>query len=143
MFPWEVIVDFFRHCTLLTSNTWTCTIKVKLITRLRLGLLHLQDHKFKHSFQDCLNPTCRCGIKVETTAHFLLHYPNYLHERKTLLDNIKSVFPNILKQSDSFINNFLLFGDTSLDSCSNTIILNATINFTTSTKRFDGSMFMF
>ena len=29
---------------------------VKLLTRLRLGLNHLCEHKFKHSFQDSLNP---------------------------------------------------------------------------------------
>ena len=112
---------------------------VKLITRLRLGLGHLRDHNFKHSFQDCLNPICSCGIEVETTAHFLLHCPNYLHERKTLLDNIKSVLPNIFEQSDSFINNVLLFGDASLDDSSNIITLNATINYIRSTKRFDAS----
>ena len=30
---------------------------IKLLTRLRLGLSHLFEHKFKHSFQDCLNLT--------------------------------------------------------------------------------------
>ena len=57
---------------------------VKLITRLRLGLSNLRYHKFKQSFEDCLNLIFSCGIDVETTAHYLLHYPNYLHERKTL-----------------------------------------------------------
>ena len=54
---------------------------VKLITILRLGLSHLRDHMFKHSFQDCLNPICRCGIEVETTAHYRFHCPNYLIEK--------------------------------------------------------------
>ena len=116
---------------------------VKLITRLRHGLSHLRDHNFKHSFQDCLNPICSCGIEVETTAHFLLHCLNYLHEWKTLLDNINSVLPNILEHSDFFINNALFFRDTSLDDSSTTIILNATINYITSTKRFDCSIFTF
>ena len=31
---------------------------VKLLTRLRLGLMHLREHKFKHGFQDTLNPIC-------------------------------------------------------------------------------------
>ena len=35
---------------------------LKLITRLQLGLSHLRDRKFKHSFQDCLNLTCSYGI---------------------------------------------------------------------------------
>ena len=31
-------------------------IGVKLLIRLRLGLSHLREHKFKHSFQDTLTP---------------------------------------------------------------------------------------
>ena len=116
---------------------------VKLITRLPLGLSHLRDHKFKHNFQGFLNPISSCGIEVKTTAHFLLNCPSYLNERKTLLDIIESALPNILEQSDSFINNVVVFGDTSLGNSSNTIILNATINYITSTKRFDGSIFTF
>ena len=34
--------------------------EVKLTIRLQLGLSHLRDHKFKHSFQDCLSPICSC-----------------------------------------------------------------------------------
>ena len=49
---------------------------LKLITKLRLGLSHLSFHKFKHSFQDTLNPTCNCG-SVETTIHYLLLCPNF------------------------------------------------------------------
>ena len=30
----------------------------KLLTRLRLGLNHFNEHKFKHNFQDCINPLC-------------------------------------------------------------------------------------
>ena len=116
---------------------------VKLLTILRLGLSHLRYHKFKHNFQDCLNPICSCGIEFETTSHFLLHCANYLHERKTLLYNIKSVLGNILEQKDSFIINVLLLGDTCLNGSSNTIILNTTINYITSTERFDGSIFTF
>ena len=33
---------------------------INLITRLRLCLSHLREHKFKHSFQDTLNPLCNC-----------------------------------------------------------------------------------
>ena len=71
---------------------------VKLIPRLQVALCNLRDHKFKHSFQDCLKPICSCGIEIETTAHFLLHCLNYFHEEKTLLDNITSVLRNILEQ---------------------------------------------
>ena len=39
---------------------------IKLLTRLRLGLSHLREHKFKHGFLDSLNPVCSCGQNVET-----------------------------------------------------------------------------
>ena len=39
---------------------------LKLLTRVRLGLSHLADHKFRNNFQYCLNPTCRCGQEIET-----------------------------------------------------------------------------
>ena len=29
---------------------------LKLLTRLRLGLSHLNDHKFNHNFKDCISP---------------------------------------------------------------------------------------
>ena len=48
---------------------------LKLITRLRLGLSHLRFHKFKHNFQDTLNPICRCG-----TAETTIHYPSSLSQ---------------------------------------------------------------
>ena len=31
---------------------------------LRLGLSHLNNHKFRHNFQDCLNPLCPCSLKL-------------------------------------------------------------------------------
>ena len=49
---------------------------LKLITRFRLGLSHLGFHKFKHSFQDTLNPICNCGT-AETTNHYLLLRPSF------------------------------------------------------------------
>ena len=34
---------------------------LKLMTRLRLGLSHLNEHKFNHNFKDCVNPLCFCS----------------------------------------------------------------------------------
>ena len=71
-------------------------IGVKLHTRLLLGLSHLHEHKFKHSFQDTLNPLCSCGKEVETTFHFLLSCPNYSDGRLTILSKIRNINPNTL-----------------------------------------------
>ena len=45
-------------------------IGIKYITRIRLGLSHLREHKFKHSFQYTLNPICNCGNDVEFVIYF-------------------------------------------------------------------------
>ena len=63
---------------------------IRLITRLRPGLSHLREHKFKHSFQDCLNLLYLCGNDVETSSHFLLHCPTYSNERMTFLNKVKN-----------------------------------------------------
>ena len=68
---------------------------MKLLTRLRVGLSHLREHKFKHSFQDTLNPICNCGEDIEFTSHYLFHCPDYLEERKILLNTISCIVPNI------------------------------------------------
>ena len=55
---------------------------IKLLTRLRVGLSHLREHKFRHNFQDSLDPFCNCGRHIETTIHFFLHCSNYSNQRK-------------------------------------------------------------
>ena len=50
--------------------------ELKLLTRIRLGLSHLADHKCRHNFHDCVNPVFSCGQKIETSIHFLLHCSN-------------------------------------------------------------------
>ena len=68
---------------------------IKLLIRLRVGLSHLCEHKFKHSFQDTLNPICSCGIDIGTKSHYLPHCPDCLQERKTLLNTISCIVHNI------------------------------------------------
>ena len=115
---------------------------VKLLTRLRLGLSHLREHKFKHSFQDSLSPLCDCRQgEVESCTHFLLHCSNFSNERQALLNSIKKVDSTILQRSDSDITRILLFGNESFDVNMNTAILNATIDFLITTTRFDDPLF--
>ena len=72
---------------------------VKLLTRLRLGLSHLREHKFKHGFQDSLNPICSCGNDIETSAHFQLHC-HYSNERSTFLNTIRNINRHIFNKND-------------------------------------------
>ena len=53
----------------------------KLFSRFRIGLSHLREHKFKHSFQDILNP------RRNTLDFIPLHFfncPSYLQENDPL-----------------------------------------------------------
>ena len=48
-------------------------ISWKLLTRLRLGLNHLNERKFKRDFHDCINPLCTRSLEIESFSHFVLH----------------------------------------------------------------------
>ena len=135
------ILSFIRPSP---NNTFNChnPREIKLLSRLRLGLSHLREHKFKHSFQDSLNPFCSCGKgEVETSSHYLLHCSNYSEERLALLNTIRNIGMSILQLSDSKFTSVLLFGDTSFDNNKNTFILDATIDYIISTGRFDVPLF--
>ena len=69
---------------------------IKLITRLILGLSHLREIEFKHSFQDTLNPLCNCGQHIESTTHFFLHCPFFFNDRSTLLSTIRSLDSSLI-----------------------------------------------
>ena len=43
---------------------------IKLLTRLRVGLSHLREHKFRDNFQDTINPLFSRSLEVEYTSHF-------------------------------------------------------------------------
>ena len=110
---------------------------IKLLTRLRLGLSYLREHKFKHGFLDSLNPICSCGQNIETSTHFLLHCSNYASERLTFLNNIRNIDSNILSENDLKVTETLLYGDRSYNNTKNTLIMNATMDFLFASKRFD------
>ena len=110
---------------------------IKYLMRLRLGLSHLNEHKFKNNFQDTLNPLCTCGCDVENTCHFLIYCSNFLTERTTLLNEITNIDSNILNQADATINKTLLFGNSKYSNEVNLQILNASVDFILTSKRFD------
>ena len=99
----------------------------KFITRLQLGLSHLREHKFKHSFQDSLNPFCGCGLDIESTLHFPFHCPTYIIERCTLLSTLVNNDNNLVDLCEPVLIRTLLFGSNSFDTDASTNVLNATM----------------
>ena len=44
----------------------------KLLTRLRLQLSHLNEHRSRQGFGDIISPLCACNAEIESTEHSLL-----------------------------------------------------------------------
>ena len=87
---------------------------------------------------DFLNPICSFRDTMETTIHYLLHCPIYLHEMKGGHSwTTFSIGENIYDKNYSHISVFPLFGISSNNDASNIYILNATIPYILATKRFD------
>ena len=127
------ILSFIRPSANSTCNCHNPR-GIKLLSRLRLGLSHLREQKFKHSFQDSLNPFRSCGKgEAETSSRYLLHCSNYSEERLALLNTIRNIDNSILQLIDSKFTSVLLFGDNSFDNNKNTFILDATIDYIIST----------
>ena len=88
---------------------------LKFLTRLRLGLSHLNAHRFQHHFQDCLNPLCSCSLETEDTSHYLLHCHHFSNHCAHLMNSVISVGDNFESMSDNVKKNVLLYGDSGLD----------------------------
>ena len=110
--------------------------EIKLLTRLRVGLSYLREHKFRHNFQDSLDPFCNCGRHIETTIHFFLHCSNYSNQRKTLFEKIINMKRSLLNQNDSIIVETLHFGSNGLNDEENAWIIRSTIEYIITTERF-------
>ena len=122
------LLNFVRSSPNSVFNCHNCK-GIKYLTRLHLGLSHLREHKFKHSFQDTLNPFCSCGLDAETNTHFFFAAPclpvKDASSRAQLMNDINS---SLTYTNDSILTHTLLFGQASLNISANTLILNATRN---------------
>ena len=67
-----------------------------MLTRLLLGLSHLNKHKFKHTFCDFRNPLCACNLEQETAFHYLLRCHLFQIEWRTILNDIKEIDEHII-----------------------------------------------
>ena len=133
-------MDFIRPSLNSIFNIYN-PYGIKLLTRLRLGLSHLNEHKFKHGFNDIINPTGICGVDIESINHFFLHWPEYCEARQTFNDNIQSVHKMLLRQNESSLTHLLLYGDPKRNPSVNAFILNSAIEFILSSGRSNEPLF--
>ena len=111
-----------------------------LLTRLRLGLSHLNEHKFNHNFKNCVNPLCTCSLEIESASHFFLHCDHYNNITSILLNELKSLDRNILKFPDTTLTYLILYGGSQFNIKQNTFILNAVIKYILESNQFNGSL---
>ena len=110
---------------------------VKLLTRLRVGLSHLREHKFRHGFTDTIDPFCPCNMETESVSHFFLRCLFYTNERLNLIDELLLIVPSILHFNENYLIELLLYGKKNYSNEINTQIINLSINYIIETKRFD------
>ena len=120
---------------------------VKLLTRFRLQFSHLNEHKFRHGFEDTINAMCACGSEVETTEHFLLRCHLYSPQRLELRENLEKVDSSFWNLNVKDKVSFLLYGSQSATfiwfskACSNHGILKFVINYIKENGHFDRPLF--
>ena len=117
------------------------SLAIKFLTRLRLSLSHLREHKFDHNFQDTINPLlCSCNLESESTTHFFLRCQNFTDLRKYLVNELIKINSYVLTLDEKSFTKLLLYGDDRYDSKTNKTIILASINFIYSSKRFEGQL---
>ena len=116
-------------------------LESQLLTRLRLGLSQLYENKFRHCFQDTLNPLCECSKDIESTMHSFLHCTNFLIPRQTLFQKIRNIDDSILSQSETQLTQTLLYGNQNYHSSINRLIILSTTECLILTERFKYLLF--
>ena len=107
----------------------------------RIGFSHLKEHKFKHSFQDPINPMYSCGNGIETTIHFFLYCANFNNQRQTLFDKITFTNATILTENEDSNVHTILFATPSSKNSFNRAILSSSIEIILLTERFNNPLF--
>ena len=100
---------------------------LKLLTRLRLGFSHLKEHRFRHNFQECMNPVCSCSLQIEDTSHYLLHCHHFTLNSIDLMNSVKSICNNFGSMTVNNKITLLLYGDSRFDENKNKFILQSSI----------------
>ena len=102
---------------------------LKFITRLRLGLSHWNEHKFRNKFKDCIKPLCSCSWEVENKLHFFLHCYHYSTFCMGLMNKVIQIDENFSYLSDDNKVSLLLYGGSRFDDNKNNFILLASITY--------------
>ena len=107
----------------------------KMLTRLRVKFSPLKEHRFRHNFE-CWSLECICGAAIEDNEHYFLHCPQLCTLRQNVLGQVSDVGFDISNMSTKDLFCFLFYGRPNRSTYINKMILEATISFSKSSKRF-------
>ena len=110
---------------------------VKLLSRLRLNLSHLKEHKFRYNFKECVTLMCGFGLEIESTQHFFLWCQLSHLERSEPLKSLYDIDLATNELNRDFIINLVLFDSDKYNKELNRKILLNCIIYLKATKRFD------
>ena len=110
-------------------------IGLKFLTHLRLDFSHLNEHRLRHNFQDCLNPLCSCSLQTEDRINYLRTCHHFSQHRIDLINSVKYIFEGFDSLSDIAKKDLLLSRDPRFDINKNKLF------YIKSTETFSGSKF--
>ena len=93
------------------------------------------------NFNDTVDPMRTCGIKPETTLHYLLHCTLYSSKRLELVNNVCIQNPSLKDLSNEKLLSILLYESEDFNCNMNKVILNGTIKFLKISERFNDPLF--
>ena len=95
-----------------------------------IQLSHLNEHKFRHDFEDTISPMCSCNTEIESNEHFLLRCHFYSSQRLELFNNLNEISSSFFNLSAKDQVNILLYGYSSNNPISlNEEIIKLVIDF--------------
>ena len=139
-------VSTFRHAILgfIGPNTTPLfkALGVFFLSQLKVGFIHLREHKFRHGFLDIVDPICSCRTNaVENTEFHLLNCSNFANQSTNLFDDLRNIGINYGPLDFSALFRMLLFGNAKFSDNVNSGIIYAVIRFIESTNRLSRSIY--
>ena len=111
-----------------------------MLSRLRLGLSHLNEHRFKRKFNNCINPLCTFSLEVESTKRFFLRCHYFSALRVSFLNDLNNISSQFaLFPYDVFVKT-LLYGNPIFDKNDNREIFETSIRYNIDLKRFSAGL---
>ena len=101
---------------------------IKLLTRLRLYFSHLNEHNFKHNFNDTTNLIGNCGAATET-IHYLLRCQLYSVQSVELLNGLYKLDFTLIESSEDQVLTVIFYGSEKFALNVNKEIVRLTISY--------------